>query len=709
MALPQTIGTSLEVSNTGYAGPFRASNGDHYVVLQVTSNKDVVAVYKADNGDNAWSEQDSSNRPISGTVTDRQGLCATLVGTTIHIATWGSSGSNRYVHYHAFSTSSDTWTTTEEAVAGPFSANTGDGTVSIEVRSDGDKIIWYQGPYEAIHTSNYDRIYYAVHQGTGWSDASGFLQTGQTKQYRHVYTVMGASDKVHVFYSNESNTEVEHVSFDSSNTVSAVEVVTTTSSANPLSRPFYFDDGGAETIIVGIMQGTTAYRYSVVNDGTPGGGEAVSDVAVHQDFAGAHRSFGIGADANTGKEYLAYVDSSTQDLWYDTRESGSWGTDVEELDAITGKRLCVNVYVIDSGDTVLAYVYNDNATIKYHETVIAAGGTGYTQSAAGSLTPSGALDLKIGKAVAGALAPSAALVKKTSISTEGSITPSGSLVKKAIKSFAGSLTPSGALNAIKVAQQAVAGAIAPAGTLAIKTLKAVAGNVTPSGTARFKTLKALAGSITPTGALNAVKTGVVQQAVAGVLAPAGALVVKVGKAVSGAVVPAGDVAKSTSISIAGVIAPTGALVRKAGKALAGSVPMAGVVATVISKAYNAAGSLPMAGALVRKVYRALEGTIDPQGAVSKQIARTLAGTLGLSGALGVAQNQQAVSGVLVMSGALSAVYIQSPVGYGKQAPAYVTPRVSWDDNDTVTYDEHRIRDIGKADKFVSYSTRKGGV
>lgn len=395
MALPQTIGTSLEVSNNGYAGPFRASNGDHYVVLQVTTNKDVVAVYKADNGDNTWAEQDSAGRPITAVVSDRQGLCATLSGTVIHVATWGSSGSNRYVHYHAFDTSSDTWTTTEEAVAGPFTSNTGFGTVSIEVRSDGDKIIFYQGPYENISASNYDRIYYAVHQGTGWTDASGFLNTGETKQYRFVYTVMGASDKVHVFYSDESALEVVHVSFNSSNTLSSIETVTTTSSANPLSRPFYFDDGGNETITVGVMQGTTAYRYTVVNDGTPGGGEAVSDVAVHQDFSGAHRSFGMVANPSTGIEYLAYVDSTTQDLWYDVRDGGTWGTDTEVLDAITGKRLCVNVYTIDNGDTVLAYVYNDNATIKYHETVIAVAASGVSLAGAGSIGITATANLSI--------------------------------------------------------------------------------------------------------------------------------------------------------------------------------------------------------------------------------------------------------------------------------------------------------------------------
>lgn len=656
MALPQTIGTSLEISNTGYAGPFRASNGDHYVVLQVTTNKDVVAVYKADNGDNTWSEQDSANRPITTQVSDRQGLCATLVGTTIHIATWGSSGSNRRVHYHAFSTSSDTWTTTEELVAGPFTTNTGDGTVSMEVRSDGDKIIFYQGPYENVGGTNYDRIYYAVHQGTAWTDASGSLSTGTTKQWRHVYTVKGASDKVHVFYSDESALEVSHVSFDSTNSLSSVEVVTTTSSANPISRPAYYDNAGAETIVVGIMEGTTAKRFAVVNDGSPSSAETVSDVAVHQDFAGAHRSFGMAVDDTNNVEYMGYVDSSTQDLWYDVRSGGSWGTDTEVLDAITGKRLCVNCFVIDNGDTVLAYVYNDNNTIKYHETVVAAASGGVTVNVGtGTLTSSGQ---------AASVTPGAVSVSVNS----GSLTASGQAVTVTpgavtVSVNSGSIAASGESLTVTPGAVSVAvnnGTLAASGQAVTVTPGAVSISVgTASLSASGQSLTVVPGSVSV--ALNAGSLTLSGQTISA----GGGVRVSVG---TGAITSSGQAAAvvpgAISVSLASGVITT------SGQAVTVSASNNTVTVNV------ATGALSMAGAALVVV----------------------------PGATTVSVN----AGALAVSGQV--VGASSPESYFPEpGPAYMTPRVNFDAPEMVAYDEHRLPERRVTGEIVTYTTRKGRI
>jgi len=68
---------------------------------------------------------------------------------------------------------------------------------------------------------------------------------------------------------------------------------------------------------------------------------------------------------------LLYSDSASADLWSDAQtDGGSWGTDVEELDAVTINRVSCNVY--DRSGSKLAYVYDDGGTIKYNEKSLAA-------------------------------------------------------------------------------------------------------------------------------------------------------------------------------------------------------------------------------------------------------------------------------------------------------------------------------------------------
>ena len=66
----------------------------------------------------------------------------------------------------------------------------------------------------------------------------------------------------------------------------------------------------------------------------------------------------------------ALISHSSQDLFSDSNnDSAGWGTDTEELDAVTINNITSNVYQRGS-DIVLAYVYDDAATIKYNEKVL---------------------------------------------------------------------------------------------------------------------------------------------------------------------------------------------------------------------------------------------------------------------------------------------------------------------------------------------------
>lgn len=156
---------------------------------------------------------------------------------------------------------------------------------------------------------------------------------------------------------------------------------------------------------------------------------------------------------------------------------------------------------------------------------VTGGGSAYNQSAAGSLTPAGAI------------------IRSTTKKPAGSITPTGALVRRAGKVLAGALTPSGAI--------------------VRQTVKKVAGILTPTGAAIKMAVKALAGSITPTGALVKQQITLYLQSVAGSLTPSGALTRRTNKLVSGMLTPAGGIFKQIGKVLAGVLGLAGALVRQA--------------------------------------------------------------------------------------------------------------------------------------------------
>jgi hypothetical protein len=121
---------------------------------------------------------------------------------------------------------------------------------------------------------------------------------------------------------------------------------------------------------------------------------------------------------------------------------------------------------------------------------------------AGSVTPSGVLRRTAGKLLAGATTPTGALVRRAGKALAGSTTPTGALVKQTSKTYAGVVAPSGSLSTIKAVLRSFAGSITPTGTLVRQTNKTLAGSVTPAGAIARLIGKLFAGSVTPTGSLS---------------------------------------------------------------------------------------------------------------------------------------------------------------------------------------------------------------
>lgn len=227
------------------------------------------------------------------------------------------------------------------------------------------------------------------------------------------------------------------------------------------------------------------HEFDGVNTGGTDGSSAVVQSATARGDSGS--SYAVTLAAFGGTDNASFLAVSTADDVNITAEAGhteltntSPGT--EAIALYTQWR---NPHGSDTTPSATCATAENWGAVALEIAAAAAGGTTYTQSVGGTITPTGALARRTGKLLAGAL------------------TPSGGLTRRVARSLLGSLTPTGDLVSTKVSLLSLVGAITPTGSLARRTGKLVAGAITPVGTAAKRVAQLVAGAITPSGALSA--------------------------------------------------------------------------------------------------------------------------------------------------------------------------------------------------------------
>jgi catechol 2,3-dioxygenase-like lactoylglutathione lyase family enzyme len=134
------------VETPGRIGPWQASNGDLYFIMEPTETDNRFMVVKSSDGGRTWREADGANRPEAD---DLESVAGQTAGATIHLLHQKS----RVVYYHTFRTSDhpthpDTWDVRDDVVAQPAPPPTQAATIA--VRTDGSVVAVYSGP-EKLH------------------------------------------------------------------------------------------------------------------------------------------------------------------------------------------------------------------------------------------------------------------------------------------------------------------------------------------------------------------------------------------------------------------------------------------------------------------------------------------------------------------------------------------------------------------------------
>lgn len=277
-----------------------------------------------------------------------------------------------------------------------------------------------------------------------------------------------------------------------------------------------------------------------------------------------------------------------------------------------------------------------------------AGGTEYTQSVSGGITPSGVVLKLTSKTFSGGITPTGAVNKLSTKTFSGGITPSGSLLKQAQKilsgalssivgtlstnrgytrSFDGDITPTGAI--AKETQKPLSGQVTSSGSIVKSALKFLGSILSPVGTLVKETKKVLSGNITPSGILETAR--IILKDLAGTLGLSGVITKLTSKTFSGGFTPSGTIAKQTNKAFAGEITLEGGFEKVPNKSLAGNVTPTGTVNKQSSK--SLAGNLTPAGSLLKSITKIFYGTLTLAGTLTKQTNKFLTGVLTLAGDL----------------------------------------------------------------------------
>jgi hypothetical protein len=348
-------------------GIFTDSNGNKYG-LQET--EEVSATLRMMKGvGTVWTPQDIAGSPGKS---DMEAADIVQDGDTLYII---HSGSGDDIVHHVFymsdhATTPDEWGTVDELVYENFVLDL--QCVGIAYLSTGEKFAGYMR-----NDGSNERVFMKVTASGVWGSEVEIDTTGSVDFYGPMLVREVDSDKVHIFYKDQTNGDIYHKSWTSGGGLSSRELVegdAGTDPANELSMlcPVSWKDGTDEKITIVVQDDSDDYLYSVVitNDGSPETRRQVNSVATHFDGGSSRRPTACLAVDGTDV-YCFFADTSTQDLWYTkSANDGSWDTPTEFLDgrtidAISGGKITtggsdyIGVFFDDGSDGYSGNIWYD--------------------------------------------------------------------------------------------------------------------------------------------------------------------------------------------------------------------------------------------------------------------------------------------------------------------------------------------------------------
>ncbi|MDA1068570.1 MAG: sialidase family protein [Verrucomicrobia bacterium] len=332
------------VETPGRIGPWQASNGDLYFIMEPTETDNLFMMVKsADNGI-TWREVDGANRPSTN---DLEAVDVRKAGDTLHII----HQVTRSVRHHVFRTSDhptqpDTWAFTDELAA---LADSMAQAATLVIRSDGSMIAFYVG----------QTLHYNIRSADGtWGEQ--VIIDPDAPAAAGPQTVLGANDTVHLAYYRTDGT-LWYRRLLSGGTLTDGQQLASGAGATRAEYgavlPLIYQPG-ADTLVI-IYRLTDGYLWErrVVKGGRPTQPVRVSDRKVVTDAVDSQQP---GADFVTdgGVLHVFFIDEDSRSIFATRGDAGGWQPAKLQVGNILGSWVRGNVYVRPDGVKVYGFVYD---------------------------------------------------------------------------------------------------------------------------------------------------------------------------------------------------------------------------------------------------------------------------------------------------------------------------------------------------------------
>jgi hypothetical protein len=333
------------VENPGRIGPWHASNGDLYFIMEPAETENVFMMIKSTDNGRTWREVDAANRPETN---DLESVDTRQVGDTIHILHQVTSSSR----YHAFRTSDhpthpDTWVVRDE-VAGRVEAIA--QTAAFEVRSDGSMVAFYLGQA---------KIHYSVRSTAGaWSEVMT-LDSDIAPNQAGPQAVLGANDTLHLAYYGTDGT-IWYRRFLPDGTLTPREQLATGAGTSRAEYgavlPLVYIPESNTVVIIYRLDSGNLWERRVVNHGRPTPAVQVTNRIVTTDAVDSQQP---GADAvrDGNTVHLLFIEESSRSI-FSTHDKGGWQPPKLQVGNITGSWLRGSIYTRPDGVRVYGYIYD---------------------------------------------------------------------------------------------------------------------------------------------------------------------------------------------------------------------------------------------------------------------------------------------------------------------------------------------------------------
>lgn len=349
------------VETPGRLGPWEASSGDLYFIMEPTEINNVLMVVKSTDRGDSWREADGANRPAAD---DLEGFATDLHESTIHMLHQQSEA----VWYHSFRTSDhpvnpNTWAVRDELLAKPGEPPV--QVASMVARSDGSLVAVYGGP---------EKIRFKIRSPEGAWSGSTIVDQGDALQLSGPQAVLGENDEVHLAYTSRDG-RAWYRTIQPDGTLSPRQHIsdrigTTEADIGSILPLVYQPETNTVAIIYRMTDGTLWERRlngGELTDPAQITGRQVVQNAVDSDQAGAD------AIADGTSVHLLFIEDGSGSIYHTvSREPGEWQPPELLIDGINAQWIRGNRLVQGGAPEVYGFVYDAGSNggtgmNKYHQ------------------------------------------------------------------------------------------------------------------------------------------------------------------------------------------------------------------------------------------------------------------------------------------------------------------------------------------------------